>query len=77
MFLIRRIYDSVLPVNQAALKDVRRIFESQFPDAPIEDIEHLADRLHNPFKKRFRTILYVAENARHSVAGFAIVLHEP
>ena len=77
VFLIRRIYDSVLPVNQAAVKDVRRIFEAQFPDAPVSDIEHLADRLQNPFKKRFRTVLYVAENSRHSVTGFAIVLHEP
>lgn len=77
MFRIRRIYDDVLPVNQTALEGVRRIFDSQFPDAPPSDIEHLADRLRNPFKKRFRTILSVAENARHHVTGFSIVLHEP
>ena len=77
MFRIRRIYDDVLPVNQTALREVRKIFESQFTDAPPSDIEHLADRLRNPFKKRFRTILSVAENSRHHVTGFAIVLHEP
>lgn len=77
MFRIRRIYDDVLPVNQTALREVRKIFESQFPDAPASDIEHLAERLRNPFKKRFRTILSVAENSRHHVTGFAIVLHEP
>ena len=42
-----------------------QIFDNQFPDAPPSDIEHLADRLRNPFKKRFRTILSVAENSRH------------
>ncbi|MEO8497529.1 MAG: GNAT family N-acetyltransferase, partial [Planctomycetota bacterium] len=77
MFRIRRIYDDALPVNQTALREVRKIFESQFPDAPSSDIASLADRLHNPFKKGFRTILSVAENSRHHVTGFAIVLHEP
>lgn len=77
MFRIRRIYDDVLPANRAALDEVRKIFESQFPDAPASDIEHLADRLRNPFKKRFRTVLSVAENSRGRVIGFAIVLHEP
>lgn len=77
MFRVRRIHDDVLPVNRAALAEVRKIFDSQFPDAPPSDIEHLADRLRNPFQKRFRTILFVAENARQRVTGFAIVLHEP
>lgn len=77
MFRIRRIYDDVLPVNQSALTEVREIFRDQFPDAPIGDLEPLSDRLRNPFLKRFRTILFVAENARHHVVGFAIVLHEP
>ncbi len=77
MFRIRRIYDDVLPVNKSALREVRQIFADQFPDAPAEDIDPLPERLRNPFKKRFRTILYVAENARHRVQGFAIVLHEP
>ncbi len=52
-------------------------FDSQFPAAPSSDIEHQADRLRNPFKEPFRTILYVAHDARHRVNGFAIVLHEP
>ncbi|MGD9648412.1 MAG: GNAT family N-acetyltransferase, partial [Pirellulales bacterium] len=77
MFRIRRIYDDVLPVNQVALREVKRIFHDQFPGAPAGDIESLSTRLRNPFHKRFRTILFVAENARHHVLGFAIVLHEP
>ncbi|MGE0609226.1 MAG: GNAT family N-acetyltransferase [Pirellulales bacterium] len=77
MFRIRRIHDDVLPVNQSALREVRQIFMEQFSAAPAEDVENLADRLRNPFKKRFRTILFVAENSRHKVTGFAIVLHDP
>ncbi len=69
MFRIRRIYDDVLQVNKSALQDVRQIFDSQFTDAPQEDIDLLSDRLRNPFKKRFRTVLYVAENARRPWIG--------
>ncbi len=77
MFRIRRIHDDILPVNQLALREVRQIFVDQFSDAPVDEIDGLAERLCNPFKKRFRTILYVAEKSRHHVIGFAVVLHDP
>jgi acetoin utilization deacetylase AcuC-like enzyme/GNAT superfamily N-acetyltransferase len=77
MFRIRRIYDDVIPVNQAALLEVRQIFLDQFSAAPRDDIEKLGEHLRNPFQKRFRTILHVAENARGKTIGFAILLHEP
>ena len=75
MFRIRRIYDDVLPVNQDAIREVEAIFLEHFAAVP-EDIEDLADTLRNPFKKRFRAILCVAEKGGR-VAGFAIVLQEP
>jgi GNAT superfamily N-acetyltransferase len=56
---------------------VQRIFSEQFAGAPREDIENLGDRLRHPFHKRFRTVLYVGENARGHVVGFALVLHDP
>ena len=77
VFRIRRIHDDVLPVNQAAIESVTRIFREHFAAAPSSDIEQLGQRLRNPWKKRFRTMLYVAENSRGQVSGFAIVLHEP
>ncbi|MCA9158087.1 MAG: acetylpolyamine amidohydrolase [Planctomycetales bacterium] len=77
MFLIRRIHDHTLPINQMAIREVQEIFKSQFPDAQQDDVLSLANRLSNPFLKRFRTVLLVAENARHHVLGFAILLHEP
>jgi acetoin utilization deacetylase AcuC-like enzyme/GNAT superfamily N-acetyltransferase len=76
MFRIRRIYDDVLPINQAAIRSVATIFREHFSAAP-QDIEQLAERLRNPFMKRFRTVLYVAENERGQIHGFATVLHDP
>lgn len=77
MFRIRRIYDDVLPVNRSALRDVEQIFTDRFPAAPASDIEGLREKLRNPFKQRFRSVLYVAEKGHGRVSGFAIVLHEP
>ena len=67
MFRIRRIYDEVLPVNQQAIREVTKIFSEQFSAAPPSDIENLAEKLRNPFRQRFRAVLYVAENSRGHV----------
>ncbi len=77
MFSIRRIHDDTIPVNRMAITEVCEIFKSQFPDAPLSDVSRLTEKLHNPFDHGFRTILYVAENSRRKVSGFATLLHEP
>ncbi len=76
MFRIRRIYDDALPVDQAAIRAVESIYHEHFAAAPA-DIENLVERLRNSFYKGFRTFLFVAENARGQVLGFAIVMHDP
>ncbi|MBD1401809.1 histone deacetylase family protein [Pelobacter sp. M08fum] len=75
MFRIRRIYDTVLPVNQQAISQVQAILTSQFPDLNPKDINKLPDQLTNPLKYRFRSILSVAEGSKGDVKGFALLLH--
>jgi acetoin utilization deacetylase AcuC-like enzyme/GNAT superfamily N-acetyltransferase len=75
MFRIRRIYDTVLPVNQQAISQVQKILEIQFPDLNHKDIKKLPDQLTNPLKYRFRSILSVAEGSKGDVKGFALLLH--
>jgi len=77
MFRIRRIYDEILPINKDALEQVKGIMRARFSEAREEEIEQLGQKLHNPFKQRFRPILFVAENEHHRVLGFAMLLHEP
>ncbi len=77
MFRIRRVYDDVLPVNRAALEKVKAIMRSRFSAAPAAEIDQLGRHLHDPFLKRFRTTLSVAEDGRRRVLGFAVLLHEP
>ena len=77
MFRIRRIFDDVIPVNQDAIRQVKSILKKRIPAVSEQEITHLGDNLRNPFPLRFRPILFVAENMRHKVLGFAMLLHEP
>ncbi|NLX96256.1 MAG: histone deacetylase family protein [Rhodopirellula sp.] len=76
MFVIRRIHDDALPVNKEAILQVQEILRSRFSAVRPEDIDQLAEKLRNPFKQRFRTILFVAER-QSKVLGFALLMHEP
>jgi len=77
LFRIRRVYDSVLKIDQTAIGQVRKILQSQFSAIPDQEIRELAKKLSNPLKYRFRTILFIAENIRHEVKGFALLNHAP
>lgn len=77
MFLIRRIYDDFLPRDSEAIAQVQNILRSQFKALKERDIAKLATVLHNPLKYRFRSIIFVAENNRGTVRGFALVQHAP
>jgi acetoin utilization deacetylase AcuC-like enzyme len=77
MFRIRRIYDNLLPLDRKAIAQVQDILRTQFPLLSREKIAKLPDQLTNPFKYRFRSILFVAEGIRGRVKGFALVHHVP
>ena len=57
MFRIRRIYDDVLPVNRTALEQVKAIMRSRFPEVPQDEIDQLGRHLHDPFLKRFISVI--------------------
>lgn len=77
MFRIRRIFDPVRPANRLALAQVQSILRDQFPQLATADVEKIPDLLLNPLKHRFRAILYVAEDHRATVRGFALLSHDP
>ncbi len=77
MLRIRRIYDDTLPANRQQVEQVQAILRSRFAAVAESEIASLGERLRNPFLQRFRPVLFVAENIRHKVLGFALMLHEP
>ena len=77
MFRIRRIYDQVLPRNKDALKQCEEILRAYFKAVPQSELERLAEKLQNPLKTGFRSILFVAEDGHHKVLGLALLNHDP
>jgi acetoin utilization deacetylase AcuC-like enzyme/GNAT superfamily N-acetyltransferase len=77
MFRIRRIHDDLIPVNRDAIARVQEILRAQFAHAPETDVTSLPEKLRDPFKYKFRTVLFIAEDLRGKVRGFASMLHAP
>ncbi|MDD5093662.1 MAG: histone deacetylase family protein [Dehalococcoidia bacterium] len=77
MFRIRRIYDDVTHVNREAIAQVQAILRAQFPGLSEKDISKVPKQLRNPMKYRFRAILFIAEDSKLHVKGFALLFHEP
>ncbi len=77
MLRIRRIYDDILPLNKGTLAQVQEILRSRFTAVSEKEIDLLPDKLRNPFRHRFRTVLFVAESMKGKVHGFATLLNEP
>ncbi|MGA1871362.1 MAG: GNAT family N-acetyltransferase [bacterium] len=75
MFRIRRIYDTNNPINKKAVTQVQEILYEQFALVNSREIDSLPDMLKNPLKYRFRSILFVADNLKGKVSGFALLLH--
>ena len=77
MFRIRRVYDDTTPANKEAITQAQQILRSQFPGLSRRDVAKLPKQLRNPLKYRFRSILFVAEDQKERVKGFALLFHEP
>jgi acetoin utilization deacetylase AcuC-like enzyme len=77
MIRIRRVPDDLTAANAAAIAQVQAILRAQFPTARPAESAGIPELLRNPFKKRLRTILFVAEDAEDRVKGFALVMHAP
>jgi acetoin utilization deacetylase AcuC-like enzyme/GNAT superfamily N-acetyltransferase len=77
MFAIRRVYDAETPVNRERIAQVQAILRAQFLELGESQIAKLPDQLTNPLKHRFRSVVLVAEDGRHGVRGFALMLHAP
>ena len=77
MFRIRRVYDDSIPIDRDAVSQVQAILRSQFAALPESEIRKLPQTLRNPLKYRFRSILFVADDSRARIKGFALLLHAP
>lgn len=74
MFRIRKISDGFWTANLNAISQVQSIISGQFPTARKKDIESIPERLQDPIKYGYQTLLFVAENSSGRVLGFASLI---
>lgn len=77
LFKIRKITDSFHPSNLNAIEQVFNILRIQFPTVKEEKINEILEQMKNPMKYQFSSTLFVAENGRSNIKGFAILFYMP
>ncbi len=77
MFRIRRIHDDLLPSNREAVEQVQAILADRIPAAGVSAGTALNAQLLNPLSQQLRALLWVAEDGKGRVQGFAYLLHAP
>lgn len=77
MFRIRSVYDVLLPINRTAIEQVQEIIRSQFDDLADNKVREIPERLLNPMKFDFRSVLFVCDDRKGRVKGFALLSVEP
>ncbi|HOQ97396.1 MAG TPA: acetylpolyamine amidohydrolase [Anaerolineae bacterium] len=77
MFRMRRIFDDTLPANREAIAQVQEIVRVQFGPESAQRVGNLPDWMHDPLRRRFRSILIVADDLHRRVKGFALLMHAP
>jgi len=77
MIRIRRIIGDQTPIDKKEILQVQMILREQFPLLAEADIQKLPEMLRNPFKFQFRSLLFVADDIKGNIKGFALLLHAP
>ncbi|HNT27111.1 MAG TPA: histone deacetylase family protein [bacterium] len=77
MFRIRRLADPDFPAEKKVIQQVQEIIRRQFPLLNSDKVDRLPDQLNDPLKYGFRASLFIAEDRRAQVKGFALLFYAP
>ncbi|MDP2721425.1 MAG: hypothetical protein Q8O72_01605 [Bacteroidales bacterium] len=77
MLRIRKISNPHLPVNVQTMSRIKEIISSQFPDIKPGKIDEISAQLINPLKYKYQASIFVAEDEKSSIRGFALFLYMP
>jgi acetoin utilization deacetylase AcuC-like enzyme len=77
MFIIRKIADTYHQSNKNAIVQVIDILRIHFPTIKEEKINEVLEQMKDPLKYRFSSQLFVAEDGKSNVKGFAILFYMP
>ena len=73
MFKMRRIYDAIYPRNIRAIEQIEKILLNQFPGTSSDKFKKIRNSLRDPVKNRQKIVIFVIEDLRETVQGFAVL----
>jgi acetoin utilization deacetylase AcuC-like enzyme/GNAT superfamily N-acetyltransferase len=74
VFRVRKISNPYLRDNRVVMDRVREIVTQQFPDLSISKIDAIAEQMADPVRHKFSSLLFVADDLKGNVRGFALML---
>lgn len=77
MFRIRQVTDPSSPSARRDIAQAQSLLRDRLPGMPEREIEELPERLRDPLSHRMRSVLFVADNLRGRMLGFALMSHAP
>lgn len=77
MFKIRKISDSYLTSNKNAIDQVFKIIRIHFPTVSEEKLNEILEQMKDPLKYKFSSSIFVAEDGKNNVKGFALIFFMP
>jgi hypothetical protein len=75
MFRIRKITNPFLEGNKKTVERIKEIIRLQFPALHSNEIENISEQMVNQLKKKYQTLLIVADDFSGNIRGFAILLY--
>ena len=77
MFRIRQITSDSIPANRRMVEDVKAALRERLPGLPAKELDTFEDRLRDPLAYQMRAMLFVADDMRGHMLGFAYVSYAP
>ncbi len=77
MLRIRKISNPNLEVNLQTMNKIKEIVAIQFPDIHPGKIDEISAQLNNPLKYKYKANIFVAEDGKSNIRGFALFLFMP
>lgn len=75
MIRFRKVTNPNLEANIRLMSKVREIIQIQFPAISQKNIDEIGQAMIHPFKYKYHSTLFIAEDIHETIKGFALLLH--
>ena len=77
MFRIRQLAPDAIAANRRLIEEAKTLLRERLPGLPEAELGSFEDRLRDPLNFQMHAMLFVADDMRGKMLGFAYVSHVP